>query len=350
MAQVASLGPIERYEAWRGSNGIDAEFTVESQEQVATATGKYRVGKGRSQWFEMTSGGQTERFYQSGSDTYYEFPAEGAYIESHIPSRMGGPPGEAGLAQQLFFPVFLQQTKLGWLLNEKGWAVQPPERVGDVLCDVLLGSNKPDAPGGTVVAGHLDHRVWIDPVGRIRRWEYSNNSPRGVLKTTFEFTKFAVTDWSLSGLPSPGEGMVPLFAPRRGEGIELGTTPELPECVDDSSQPFDLMREAKQGGLVVLFTRPDCEPSKAGSGVWQEAAERAAKQGIGFVEVVFSGVSDAPRRKWKRGWDRDGKVEDVVAPPGTPYLVRFDAKGMAVRAWFGYREDEGPEILDTLFK
>lgn len=350
LAQAATLEPIERYAAWRGSNGIEAEFNVESQEEVKTASGTYRAGSNRSQLFAMTSDGTTERLMQSGSTTLYEFTSEGQYIEANNPHRMAGPPSEAHLAAQLFFPVFLQRPDLKWLLNEKGWTAQAAETIDGTLCDVMLGSNAPEAEPGMIVQGHMDHRVWIDPIGRILRWEYTNNSPRGKRTTTFKFSKMGLTDWSLKELPPPKEGTVPLFLPRRGDGIELGSSPELTTWWDDAGKAVEPKDLAGQNGMLVLLTRPDCEPSSAGMKLWAQVEAEARKAGLGFAEVSLSEVKQVAKPPWKRFWDTQGEVANQVSPPGTPYLLRIDKKGMAVRAWYGFTAGEEQEILDALFK
>lgn len=350
LAQVSVLDPIERYAAWRADHSIEAEFSVESQEEVKVAKGVYRAGAARSQFFEMVAGGETERMFQWGSDTLYEFPKDAVYIEAHEPAHMAGPPDEAGLAEQLFFPVFLQRPDLTWLLNQEGWTPQKPEAIHGTLCDVMLGSNAPQAGAGAVVTGHLVHRVWIDPVGRILQWEYTNNSPRGTRTTTFRFTKIGLSSWGLRALPSPKEGTVPLFLPRRGEGIELGSKPKLTSWWNDLRKEVEPSSLVGKNGMIVLFTRPDCEPTRAGRDLWQVLSDEAKKAGLSFTEVMLSDVRALPSPPWPRFWDIKGEIENQVAPLGTPYLLRLGRDGTALRAWYGYSQGEDAEILEALLK
>lgn len=349
--QTALLGPVERFEAWRrGDQAVEAAFRVSSPQFPGGVECTIQL-RGTAQEYTATHQGATETLYQDGADIEHRFVTQRAYVEHTGAAGLVGPPPEAGAAALAAYPFFLRPMPWANYANQDGWKRAGTETVGGVPCDVATASNLPEAGGGQVVVGHLEFKAWVDPAGRLVRWETASVERGNRTANVFHFSRMERTGWKGSGLSLPPEGFVPMNAPKRGEGVELGTAPDLGEWLPvDGGKAVDTAALRGKRGLVVLVVAPGCEPSRSGAKLWAQVEERAKAVGAAFVELSLGPEEPGPAvTRARRFWDRSGDLERRLSPPGTPFVLRLDGKGVAVRQWYGYRPGEEAAVLDALF-
>jgi hypothetical protein len=346
---AARLGPLERYEAWRaGPLALEARLEVVSPEHPQGISVQFAV-RGRSQDFTSTYAGKTERFMQSGGRIEHRFVSERTYVEHRGAPGLAGPPPEAGAYVQASYPFFLRQGEMGRFVNADGWKPAGSGDVEGVPCDVIAASNQPPAAGGQIVAGHLEFKAWIDATGRIAQWQTTSVAGGSRSVTTYRVRSLHRTDWSLDALPPTVEGSVPMFLPKVGEGATLGRPVELGNWKQGSAQ-VEASGLLGRGGLVILLVEPGCAASAQGRRAWEALAKAAHKVGAEFVEVSLGPEQPGPPVSGGRQyWDKSGELEDAVNPPGTPFVLRLDAKGVALRQWYGFSPGEEMAVVEALF-
>jgi hypothetical protein len=247
----------------------------------------------------------------------------------------------------LAYPPFLIAGSLESFIPGGKFEPRGQESINGATCDkVFVNSGVPGSVG--------QHTFWIDDSGKIVRWNRLMETMSGTFDTTVDFTSFAKdapTDPAFYKDVLPAGYMPNVIPITKTRTVMLEELAIFGKWLDArTNSKVDVAALAKNNTVLVVFTDPDCELSKAAEPLLDSLRRSLKPKGCALIEVSLGTKKpDLSKKDKDRNvyWDKDGAIEAAYGIPGTPYFLMSDKSGTLVRGWQGYAKGQDAAVTQT---
>lgn len=354
LSLVMALGATQQGDAiarngafMKDVKALTAEYRVSMKGLPQTGTAKLVVRQPAMQKFTMRWAGESLDYVHSPSGALVVRNDLKQYDESRVFPRNIHPFSLIIGLGDLAYPPFLIAGSVGALFPGGKFESRGQESINGAMCDkVFIDSGIPGAVG--------QHTFWIDAAGKVVRWNRIMDTMSGTFDTTAEFvslTKDAPSDAAYYKDVLP-VGYMPHSIPiTKTRTVMIDEPAVFGKWLDArSNTKRDVAALAKGSTVLIVFTDPDCELSKAAEPLFASLRKALKPKGCAVIEVSLGKKKPDLNKKDKDRsvfWDSDGAIEAAYGIPGTPYLVMADTKGMLVRGWQGYAKGQDAAVTQT---
>ena len=336
--------PVARNAAFmKNAKTLSLEFTVREPNLPGAARATLLLQSPATQKFSCDWTGERFRYVQSAGGTISIRDDWKLYEVGPTFPILVQPPAFSGYAE-LAYPGFLLYSSLAEFDKQAPKVVKGTETVQGRRCDIVEVVSQSEVIGGT-------HRFWIDEQGRVLRWHRVLMTQNGPLETTADYTKVEANPTvpkDAFAIKLPLGYMPTSISGPSARTVMLGNTAPLGTWKDArTNKREDVAKLAASQFVAIVFTAPDCAISKGAEPFLNQLRRALKPKGCALIEVSLgpskpdAAGKDKDRRLF---WDEDGKIEEVFSPPGTPYMLLVDKKGVLVRAWQGYAKSQDAAI------
>lgn len=327
------------------SSPLMMQYTISESGVTVKGHCSFGIEKPNSQWFTCDWRGESVEFRQKNAHAVLIRHDWKSYEEYNSGAVSTPPPTKfLGLAE-IATPPFGYSESLKKFAGNKAWTSKGFEKIGGVDCDVVTIQ----IPGQI---GNGMHTAWIDSTGRIKQWRRQFSNPADSFDIVFEFQSYESGD--LKGRahfdPDLPLGYVPARLPLPFyHTLRVDDNAVFGKWLDARTNTrIDVAKKVKGEHIAIVFTDPDSEICRTIEPFLVSLRKQLKSKNCSLIEVVLSNVAPNTNRVDKDRtiiWDKDGQIEKSYGPPGTPYFLMSDEKGVLVRGWQGYRKSDDAKII-----
>ncbi len=331
-------GRLARY--MEGATHYKTAFTVSNAKLEKLADCTWEYAKPLTQKLEAKGKMFDFAFVQTSGSTIFFVHQAKTYLEWPVFDALVPPPPNAGMLLEIY-PNYLAQPKA--LLHIK-WSPPKAVTIGGKQVDEIDSHQAAD--GG----GNIDISLFIDKDGRLVRQHLKVDTPMAKSEYTWDFTsheRLATLSNEISGRIPDGYVPFSVLPPYR----PLVATDKVP-AVDVVDMATGKAAKLSVSGktTVVVFTAPECAPSRSMAGALTKAQSQYGKDAA-FIEVSLGSV--APQAAGHDGnrplyWDKSGEMERKWGINYTPYVLVVNKDGVIDRGFGGFGPDQEEIFLKTI--